>query len=253
MAQAAGIAPHGPTLRHAWPRSASGRVSRASSCVLAVRKYTRDEGGPSGAIARCRHRPLLRTSPLLNWRCSESNDGLAVPWRGRVFINPPYGRVLARWVHKCAAESASGRAVVVALLPARPDTRWWHESVAGTADVFMLRGRLRFGDGCSWDVHVAECDPARSCPPQRNRRSAGNPAAQRRRRKTQTVLPRPPGTVGIAYAIATDSTDRRHALGAGVEGAAGCTSTSRAPLELLRTRRRGTAKDGRHRESGTRD
>jgi hypothetical protein len=65
--------------------------------------------------------------------------------------------------------------------------------------------------------------------------------AHRRRRKTQTVLPRPPGTVGIAYAIATDSTDRRHALGAGVEGAAGCTSTSRAPLELLRTRRRGTA------------
>ena len=66
----------------------------------------------------------------------------------------------------------------------------------------------------------------------------------------QTALP---VTVGIAYAIATDSTDRRHALGAGAEGAAGLTSTRRAPLEILRTRRSRTAKDGRHSESGTRD
>lgn len=74
-------------------------------------------------------------------------DGLAAPWHGRVFVNPPYGRALPHWVHKCAAESASGRATVVALLPARPDTRWWHEHVASAADVFMLCGRLRFGDG----------------------------------------------------------------------------------------------------------
>jgi hypothetical protein len=80
-------------------------------------------------------------------RLTVEDDGLAVPWRGRVFVNPPYGRVLPRWVEKCAAECASARAVVVALLPARPDTRWWHEHMAGTADVFMLRGRLRFGNG----------------------------------------------------------------------------------------------------------
>ena len=36
---------------------------------------------------------------------------------------------------------------MVALLPARPDTAYWHEHVAGHAVVYFLRGRLRFGDG----------------------------------------------------------------------------------------------------------
>ena len=36
---------------------------------------------------------------------------------------------------------------MVALLPARPDTAYWHEHVAGRAAVYFLRGRLRFGDG----------------------------------------------------------------------------------------------------------
>ena len=75
------------------------------------------------------------------------DDGLSVPWRGRVFVNPPYGRALKLWVRKCANESATGRSVIIGLVPARPDTRWWHDHVAGHADVFMLRGRLQFGDG----------------------------------------------------------------------------------------------------------
>ena len=36
---------------------------------------------------------------------------------------------------------------VVALLPARTDTRGWHQYVAREADVFLLRGRLAFGSG----------------------------------------------------------------------------------------------------------
>ena len=79
-------------------------------------------------------------------RLTVQEDGLAVPWRGRVFVNPPYGRQLGTWVAKCASEAAGG-AVVIGLVPARTDTRWWHLHVAGAADVFMLRGRLRFGDG----------------------------------------------------------------------------------------------------------
>lgn len=79
-------------------------------------------------------------------RLTMQDDGLAVAWRGRVFVNPPYGRQLGAWVAKCAGEAAAG-ALVVGLVPARTDTRWWHTHVAGRADVFMLRGRLRFGDG----------------------------------------------------------------------------------------------------------
>lgn len=77
---------------------------------------------------------------------TEADDGLSFPWRGKVFVNPPYVRGIARWVCKCHDEAQRG-CVVVALIPARPDTNYWHRFVAGQADVFMLRGRLKFGDG----------------------------------------------------------------------------------------------------------
>ncbi|MCJ2101944.1 helix-turn-helix domain-containing protein [Methylobacterium sp. E-046] len=79
-------------------------------------------------------------------RLTVSDDGLKEPWRGTVFVNPPYGKQLGKWVAKCAGEASRG-AVVVGLVPARTDTKWWHMHVVGAADVFMLRGRLKFGDG----------------------------------------------------------------------------------------------------------
>ncbi len=73
------------------------------------------------------------------------DDGLSLPWHGTVFVNPPYGRTLAAWIAKAHHEISAGRArTVVALLPARPDTRYWHEHIAGQATVYFLRGRLRF-------------------------------------------------------------------------------------------------------------
>ncbi len=77
------------------------------------------------------------------------DDALSRPWRGRsVFVNPPYGRELRAWMAKARTEAETGRAgLVVALVPARTDTRWWHDHVAGKADVWLLRGRLAFGDG----------------------------------------------------------------------------------------------------------
>jgi phage N-6-adenine-methyltransferase len=88
-----------------------------------------------------------RTRPTVRARLhyTAEDDGLSLPWHGAVFVNPPYGRPLAAWIAKAHHEATSGRArVVVALLPARPDTRYWHEHVAGKATVFFLRGRLRF-------------------------------------------------------------------------------------------------------------
>ncbi len=76
------------------------------------------------------------------------DDGLALPWHGRVFVNPPYGRELRQWVRKARTEVAALRASLVAmLLPARTDTAWWHDDIAGAADIYLLRGRLAFGDG----------------------------------------------------------------------------------------------------------
>jgi phage N-6-adenine-methyltransferase len=78
---------------------------------------------------------------------TKEDDGLAQSWAGEaVFMNPPYGREIARWVKK-AHESAQEGATVVGLIPARPDTRYWHDYIANAAEVRFLRGRLRFGDG----------------------------------------------------------------------------------------------------------
>jgi phage N-6-adenine-methyltransferase len=75
-------------------------------------------------------------------------DGLAQKWTGSVWMNPPYQRrVLELWVAKAAREAAYG-ATVVALIPARPDTIWWHEHVMAQAtEVRFVRDRLKFGDG----------------------------------------------------------------------------------------------------------
>lgn len=72
------------------------------------------------------------------------DDGLAQEWCGKVWMNPPYGREIGKWVEK-AKESARGGATVVCLVPARTDTRWWHEH-AMRGEIRFVRGRLKFGD-----------------------------------------------------------------------------------------------------------
>jgi len=75
------------------------------------------------------------------------DDGLSLPWHGTVFLNPPYGRTLPDWTAKAKNEVAAGNAsLIVAVLPARTDTHWWHEHIAGVAAVLFLRGRLAFND-----------------------------------------------------------------------------------------------------------
>lgn len=70
-------------------------------------------------------------------------DGLKQVWEGTVWCNPPYGREIGQWVKK-AAESGT---TVVMLLPARTDTRWFHEYIYGKAEIRFVKGRLKFGDG----------------------------------------------------------------------------------------------------------
>lgn len=62
-----------------------------------------------------------------------------------VFCNPPYGRELPKWVKKCYDESR--HADVVMLIPARTDTRWFHDYIYGKADIRFVKGRLKFNDG----------------------------------------------------------------------------------------------------------
>jgi site-specific DNA-methyltransferase (adenine-specific) len=68
-------------------------------------------------------------------------DGLSISWAGeRVYCNPPYGRGTADWLAK-----AREPACAVYLLPARTDTRWWHDYAMQADEIRFLRGRLHFG------------------------------------------------------------------------------------------------------------
>ncbi|MDG3008459.1 DNA N-6-adenine-methyltransferase [Paludisphaera sp. Pla2] len=81
-------------------------------------------------------------------RFTAEDDGLELPWKGRVFVNPPYGRGLGEWVCKARSEFESGDAgLVVLLIPARTETSYWHRHVAGKASVWFIEGRLKFGGG----------------------------------------------------------------------------------------------------------
>jgi phage N-6-adenine-methyltransferase len=71
-------------------------------------------------------------------------DGLSQSWKGHMcWMNPPYGREIGKWVKKAYEESQRG-ATVVCLLPARTDTRWFHDYIYGKAEIRFLRGRIKF-------------------------------------------------------------------------------------------------------------
>ena len=75
-----------------------------------------------------------------------AQDALRQPWAGAVWCNPPYGRAVGRWVAKGFTEAMSGSAaVVVMLVAARTDTRWWHDCALHGREIRFIPGRLRFG------------------------------------------------------------------------------------------------------------
>lgn len=71
-------------------------------------------------------------------------NGLSQEWIGVCWMNPPYGREIGKWVKKAYESSLQG-AIVVCLLPARTDTRWFHDyCIKGKIE--FIKGRLKFGD-----------------------------------------------------------------------------------------------------------
>lgn len=74
---------------------------------------------------------------------TKEDDGLSQVWRGKVWMNPPYGRTIGHWMAK-AFRSFKAGATVVCLVPARTDTAWWHD-YAMKGDIRFIRGRLKFG------------------------------------------------------------------------------------------------------------
>lgn len=66
--------------------------------------------------------------------------GLEREWRGRVWLNPPYGQEVYRWLARLA-DHGDG----IALIFARTETQGFFETVWQRADALLfLRGRLHF-------------------------------------------------------------------------------------------------------------
>ena len=83
---------------------------------------------------------------------SKEQDGLKQNWKeyeGFKWMNPPYGREIGKWVKKASEERQ-----VVCLLPARTDTKWFHEYIYlfkyynyySQIEIHFIKGRLKFGD-----------------------------------------------------------------------------------------------------------
>lgn len=87
-----------------------------------------------------------------NHKCAEyftkQQDGLKQNWGGRrVFCNPLYGQAIGEWVAKCYQEGTKENTLVVLLIPARTDTKYFHDYILHRSEIRFVRGRLKFGDG----------------------------------------------------------------------------------------------------------
>lgn len=67
-------------------------------------------------------------------------EGLDMPWEGRVWCNPPFGREAVKWLRKLAAHGDG-----IGLVPARTETAMFYEVVWPLADaVCFIKGRPHF-------------------------------------------------------------------------------------------------------------
>jgi len=87
------------------------------------------------------------TKVLSQFFTAEEN-GLAHSWAGeRVFMNPPYSQI-KKWMHKAHSEWEINNTLVVALVPNRSCTQWYHRYVHGSAALVQpIEGRIQFDGG----------------------------------------------------------------------------------------------------------
>lgn len=74
---------------------------------------------------------------------SRGEDGLRFPWKGRVFVNPPFDNV-SGWMEKAALEGTNVKTEIVFLMPARTDTKAWHRWATAADAICFWKGRIRF-------------------------------------------------------------------------------------------------------------
>jgi transcriptional regulator with XRE-family HTH domain len=86
---------------------------------------------------------------------SEGGDGLVDDWSGGIaFVNPPFSELLT-WLRRAHGQWLAGNvATVVCLVPVRTDSAWFHDTLSGDADIYLLQGRVRFLDSKGKGQHT---------------------------------------------------------------------------------------------------
>jgi hypothetical protein len=91
--------------------------------------FNLDPASPTGGV------PWVPAKRFL----SQADDGLMQPWTGRVWLNPPYGPSIDRWLERLARHGDG-----LALVFARTDTRWYQEIARQATALCFIAGRLSF-------------------------------------------------------------------------------------------------------------
>lgn len=86
--------------------------------------------------------PVDRPWPTAETHFTVNDDGLLQEWKGRVWLNPPYGPATGTWLAKLA-DHGEGTALIFARTETDMFFRWvWNSASA----CLFLRGRLHFHD-----------------------------------------------------------------------------------------------------------
>jgi phage N-6-adenine-methyltransferase len=82
----------------------------------------------------------------------KDEDALTKKWNCVGWLNPPYGdsskNSLKVWVKKAYDESRENGGIIVMLIPARTNTKWWHDYCMTAGEVRFIEGRPKF-KGCT--------------------------------------------------------------------------------------------------------
>lgn len=80
---------------------------------------------------------------------TREDDGLAQPWVGRVWLNPPYNMPLVEeFAQRTVEEVAAGNVTAaIVLVNNSTDTGWFHTLLDAASAVCLTRGRLKFWNG----------------------------------------------------------------------------------------------------------
>lgn len=86
-------------------------------------------------------------SPIADERYTIEDDGLVMPWFGKVWCNPPYSEP-HKWVNKASEEwSKDDVDLIVFLVKGDSSTNWWHDLYELASYVCFIDRRLSFGEG----------------------------------------------------------------------------------------------------------